>query len=195
MGKITFDLNELYRKAFGPVAPPYPIGDRPDPMDLLPVKKITGGTGSVSKLGAPLHMEVFMSIPGVENSRYKLPNEPIVSISGSKEKEITTVSRGRKRGSVKEKVNLNSYKINIRGIIINEEDNEYPDEVIRRLRRLIENPGAIVIDTYTCRLWNIGLAVVNNFRFPRDFDTQLRWCWYEINLTSDEDFELEFLNQ
>lgn len=208
----NFDLKALYRKVWGgPVAPSFPIGGFPDLKNLLPIKpenidksllgiadtrepaKINGRIEQSSMLNAPIHMPVSFGVPG--KAPVVLPNEPIVSIMGANEIVTTTINRGKRRGTVKEMINLTDYKINIRGIIINQEEDDYPEQIVRGMRTVLENPGVITIDCLVCRIFNIQLAAVESFRFPRDFGTKLRWCWYEIDLASDEDFEFELINQ
>jgi hypothetical protein len=201
-----FNLNELYQKTYGYVGPPYPTAGIPDPRNLLPIKdfrqldlgiskrktgKVTGSSDKGSMLGAELRMPCKIRIPGGE--WFQLPNEPIVSLEMSKDIVLTSLNRGKKRFTVKEEINLDDYKITIRGIAYNDQDDDYPNE-IRLLRRHMEHPGALEINCYMCEIFNISLITVNRFNVPRTEGMPFRMQTYDITALSDDDFEKELLN-
>lgn len=186
-----FDINELYQRRFGFVAPPFPQGGIPDPKNLIPFKKLSGLFNRDSMLGAELRMPMALTIPGRE--KYQFPNEPIISLRGANDVAITTLNRGGKRGNVKELINLEDYKINIRGLIYNQEANDYPEQIVSSIREILEHPGSLQMDCLFTRLFNISLVTVLDFSFPREEETAFRIQEYEINLISDEDFELELI--
>lgn len=187
----SYNLNELYKKAFGYVAPPFPLGGIPDPKNLLPVRKLNGLFDTSTMLGAELRMPCAFRIPGEE--LWQLPNEPIISLRGKVDSRKTTLNRGKKHGTVKEIINLDDYVIKIQGIIYNEDEDDYPEEQVAMLRKHLEYPGAFGIENLITRIWNITLCTVDDFDIPRDPEKAFREQHYEIVLSSDEDFELELI--
>lgn len=209
-----YNLNDLYRYVFNYVAPPYPIGGIPDPMNLLPIKKapdaallgfpsdeepkkMNGEFVQDSMLGAELRMPTALRIPG-KQAWFQLPNEPIISLIGKKEVVVTPVIRSRNeqgkllRGTVKEEMYLDDYTISVRGIAYNTEEDDYPEDVMRQIRLHTEHAGALEIKNYLLNhIFNINLAVVNSYRYPRNEEMPFRGQAYEIGLLSDENFELE----
>lgn len=203
--EIEFNLNELYREGFGYVAPPFPAtffpkkegdlvaGSFPELRGMSPdVEKLRGNFNWATMLGTELRMPCKIGIPGQEP--YQLPNEPIISIDMSFETKITKVNRGgnKKRGTVKEISNLDDYKISIKGIIYQYNENDYPEEDVRRIREILEN-GLITIECFFTSIFNVSLATVQTCRFNRNESSSFRSQDYDISLLSDEDFELELL--
>jgi hypothetical protein len=223
--EAKYDLGELYQRAFGYTAAPYPevlleaiipptrrpvaqpyssvreSGDgrhQAQPFNDLRLvkesKKVRGGNlSTASMLGAEIRMPMALKIPGTQNELFQLPNEPIVSIRGGKETVITSLNRGGKRGTVKEEVNLNDYEIAIRGLAINEQENDYPDQIIRQIRTLTEHPGSLEVVGFLFELFRINLVTVQDFYYPRDERMPIRVQAYEIKFISDEDFEIDFV--
>jgi hypothetical protein len=209
MALSEFNLNDLYRKAFGYVAPPFPIGGAYDLRNLSPIrnpsevftldasknqKEPEGKKYSIfndeAMLGGSFKMPVGFRIPGKEQW-WKLPNEPIVSLSGSNDIEITVLNRGKKRGTVKEYLNLEDYHITIRGIAINEGDDDFPEKFFQELRDYTENGNAIEISCDFTRMHNITLCCLQKWDFPGNEQLPFRARAYEIRALSDENFELE----
>jgi hypothetical protein len=210
MGESTaqpneFNLNELYRKAFGYRGVPLPIAflpqkeknpvadDFPEVTGLDPnITKLRGNFDTSTQLGAPLRMPMKIGIPG--KTPIQLPNEPIVSLDMDVDLKKTMVNRGRnqKRGTVKEVAGLGDYTITIKGIIYRFSDNDFPEEDLRAIRTILENV-LITVECFYTSMFNISLATVTKARWPRDEEMSFREQDYEINLLSDEDFELELI--
>lgn len=210
-----YNLNDLYRYVFNYVAPPFPIGGIPDPMNLLPIKKapdaallgfpsdeepkkLNGEFVQDSMLGAELRMPTALRIPEKDKPWFKLPNEPIISLIGRKEVVVTPVIRTRDergrvyRGTVKEEMYIDDYTISIRGIAYNAEEDDYPEDVMRQIRIHTEFPGVLEIKNYLLNhIFNISLVVVNSYRYPRNEEMPFRGQAYEIGMLSDENFGIE----
>ena len=67
---------------------------------------------------------------------YRLPNEPIVEINGSKTIIKTPIDG--QDGTFKELYSKNDWDITIRGIAVNEdeESDDYPEEIVSKLYQL-----------------------------------------------------------
>lgn len=205
------NLYDLYKKAFSTVAPPFPAGGAYDLTNLLAVRdvgalfnipvnskdlppegKVYSQFNEKSMLGTSFRMPVGFRIPG-KKDWWKLPNEPIVSMSGGNDIEVTTLNRGTKRGTVKEYLNLEDYTITIRGIAINEEKDDYPEKFFQELRDYTEAGKAVEISCIMTRIHNINLACVQNMNYEGNAALPFRARAYELKVLSDENFELELL--
>lgn len=209
MAQIEFDINRLYADFFSSVKPPFPQATlkTPDPKpinkdDFNSVKYVQD---FYVKLGTPLKPKAMFNtyfrlpcalrIPESGKQWVVLPNEPIISINANKDIVITTLNRGTKRGSVKEEINLEDYRINIQGLIINFDVNEYPDEEVKKLRELFEYSGPLEVDNYLLGLFGINMLIMTSLEIPREEKMTFRIQPYTIRAISDEDFELEILTR
>ncbi len=181
-----FNLNNLYRNTFGYVKPPFPAGGVPS-LESIVGRRIPG-LRQTGMLGREIRMPMSIRVPG--GAAYMLPNEPIVSITGGFDVATTQVNRGKRRGTVKEIVTLNDYRLSVRGIIYNKE--EHPAEEVLQIRSILEN-GIIEVDCYMGNLFDINVCVVESFSWPRWEKKSFRQQNYELTLISDEDFEIDLI--
>lgn len=177
----SYNIQDLFAVAFNYRALPFPAGIPNIAVDLKDKFSSLGSalTGK-SALGTPYFMPVKLS--GVELSI------PLVTISARK-RIVQTPLVGR-RGTVKELINIEDYAINIKGIAI-EQDSRFPEFSIQQMRDLFEINQAITIQ---CALTDIFLqqddsVVITGMSFP-DMRGIEHAQAYEINLVSDQDFEL-----
>ena len=176
------DLNQLYRLVFPFVGPPFP-GDR-----------IT----RASALNENFRMPLSLRIPAEGEQFYRLPNEPIISVSGGKDTVKTTVNLSRegnvqRRGTIKEIMALNDWRILIRGIVVNEDREAYPEFDIREIIRMANHPGAVEVENYLLnQVFDVNLVNIEKpIHFRRNSDLPFHVQGYELNCDSDEDFDLE----
>ncbi len=175
---MDIDLNILYKNVFGYVGLPFPIGE----INLNPFS----GTENVFRkdlLGRPVPMPVQLN--GTE-----LPNA-VISLTGKKTVVETPLTGSEMRGSVKELVSVDDYKIQIRGIIVNTENESYPEDYVLRIRELCEARESVLIDCPVCELFDIAEMVITDFSLPEV--RGLHFQAYEINGLSDDDFTTELL--
>lgn len=140
---------------------------------------------NTSILGTPIHMPV--EINGV-----RLPNEPLVTITGDK-KIIRTSITGVKssastvrRGTIKELINTNDYKIKIVGRIVNEKDSEaYPEELVNELKKIYERRETVEISSDLTRIFEINQIAIYKLTLPGEAG-MLNSQQYEILAYSDE---------
>lgn len=205
---MQYNLNDLRQKAFGFVAPPYPVGGTPDPTNFLPVKPDTfkdliNGKPAPQKdikypevtslFGAKILMPMWARRPGDEEW-YLLPNEPIVSIDAKKEIVRTTLNRGKdKKGTVKEEFNTEDYSISIEVIAISADRGVYPEFDVKMIRDLFEKGSTIEVRGLMFGLFNIREIVIESLSVKRAEKMGIRWQPISIKAYSDEDFDLEIL--
>lgn len=175
---------DLYRKHFGFVGLPYP-GTR---AEQARVDILAGATGQVPSqrvapfayLGVPIFMPV--TIDG-----YRLPFEPLVEIGGGK--SIVRTPLAGFNGTVKENMGLDDYAITIRGIVLNEDSDDYPEADVLRLRAIFESKDALDILCPLLSLFNINRIAIENIRLPGE-EGVLHYQPYEFTGYSDFDVEL-----
>jgi hypothetical protein len=200
-----FNLNDLYQRAFGHVRPPYPLlvnglpGISPvgtliglkeqfdikrdeEPIPVVPVE-------AVSQWGSPdVKFGVKLKLPN--GFEFQIPLEPIISIEGGKNIIETKVNQGARRENVIEEINLNNWRVLMRGLIISDAADEYPEELIKTLTDICIYPGSIEIECGLLHHFGITQVVIQNFRFP-GVPGSIEAVGYELDLVSDVNIDLE----
>lgn len=177
---IQLDLNALFQSAFGYVAMPYPQGE----FAFNPV----AGLENIQKndiLGRPVPMPVALN-------SYTLPNA-VIEIAGKKSIQETPLAGNKERGTVKELISVNDYKVNIKGIIVNQESDNFPGGDVSTLYELHELSEPVTIECPVTDLFFINQVVIKKIRLPEINGTHAQA--YEIEAISDEDFTAELLNE
>jgi len=179
------NLLELYRAAFGYVGLPFPTVFKTVPRTDIPEVEpgITYQRNDhelTSALGSPLFMPVWLN-------DYQLPNEPIISLRLSK-KIVKTEIAGLD-GTVKERISNGDYQIVIKGIIVNENTDDYPEEEVRNLRKIIESNDAVKIKCRLTSLFNITDMAIEDFDIPGE-PGAMSYQAYTISGSSDRPIEL-----
>lgn len=131
---------------------------------------------------------VFYMMPTALNG-WQLPNEPHISISGNKKVVSTSLAGNKRRGSVKEIINTNDYKIVIKGVIINPVSDVYPFDEVEQLQELFELNEAIEITNALTDKIGIKNVVLTDLSIPAMVGKPNRQN-YQISCISDEDFIL-----
>ena len=107
---------------------------------------------------------------------YWLPVEPIITLVSNK-LVVKTQMTGL-RGSVKEEISTDDWIITIRGIVINDNENDYPYADITKLRLLCESLGSKRVVNRLLASFDINDIVIESYQ------------WYTINALSDRPVEL-----
>jgi hypothetical protein len=94
----------------------------------------------------------------------ELPNEPVISLKGKK-RIIKTPVPGLP-GTVKEHIQLDDYQITIKGIAVNDDEDDLPQEQIRELREMAETLAPLKITNRLLSYFNIDEIVITSFDFP-----------------------------
>jgi hypothetical protein len=187
---ITIDLNQLYENNFGT----RPKADQIE-VDGNDSRLVNVRSGEKYFKAAPDDLygrSVFMPITlgGVF-----LPYTWL-TISGSK--KIVQTDLTERRGYVKEFIRENDLQINIKGFVFNA-DGTFPEQQVEALNALFAINAAIAID---CPFTDIFLLtnengaqdsiVIKSFKFLDDKGVE-HVKSFEIELVTDQDFELEIL--
>ena len=206
-----FDLNELFIKVFGYVAPPFPlIGDFGSQLSFVSRLKAGQGVADISDSdsqvpfdslgdlnaqvvdmrkgldGRVMHMPLTLTIPN--STSLIFPTEPMVSLKGSNRIIRRYPNRSESGGSIKERWSSDDYKITIKGIFIDTENDQYPSADIRVLRELCEYKGTLeVTENPLMGIFGIDHLVIKNYSIP--FTPGLHAQAYQLSAWSDVLFD------
>jgi len=191
-----YNLDAVYLQAFGHVRPPYTAlvieGKQVGVSPVGTVKALKGSFNLQSKLNAQYTLPIKLD-------GWQMPQEPVINIIGGKNIIETQLNRGELNGkrlvqNVLEEVNLNNYRVRIRGIILNEDDfDSYPEESVRRLREIVEKPGSVTIENGLTSLWNISKIAIQDWDL-REVQGYIGAQAFELDCLSDYDVELEVID-
>jgi hypothetical protein len=170
----SFDIKKIFRESWGYQPPIFDVA-------LQPEQSITSADFFAKGLyGRPYFMPVTLG-------KIELPN-PVIRVT-SKKTIVETVLVGR-TGTVKELIGQEDYKINIKGIIVTE-NNSYPEDEIRKIHGLYtQNIAHRITSPLTNLLLGEGASVViTDLTWPEISGIQ-NVKTYEMNLISDIPFDL-----
>ena len=167
------------------------------------------GAVATSYLGTPVFMNVEF-LPGNykdkkgreisygnllknnEDSTAFAINTVLVDVSQSKQ-IIKTNIQGLS-GTVKEYISKGDYQIKIRGILVDESSERYPQEQVIQLREYLDAETTIgVAGRFLNDLFDITDIVVEGYNFPQAEGAQ-NYQLFEINAVSDNPIELTVLS-
>lgn len=115
-------------------------------------------------LGVPMAFPLSLRLPKAGAEDWLLPNEPMLTLTGRNIITKRQVSKGKVRGSVKERWTQDDYSIKIEGIL-KREDNRYPEEEVRKLRTFCE-AGEVIATSPLLELFGISRLVIENYELP-----------------------------
>lgn len=183
----SFELQDLYYSAFGYIKPPFPqVGLIPKINPFGAVQAISGSFFNKGKLAAYTQHVTFNAELADE---YQLPCEPTVAVFGTKNVIETYLNRGERTQNVLEEINLDNYKVRIRGVIYNADDDRYPEEEVRKINAIYEKPGSRTIKSEMLSLLGITKVAIVRITWP-ELPGYPGAQPYELDCLSDQDFEL-----
>jgi hypothetical protein len=125
-----------------------------------------------------------------ESSWWRLPFDPVVSVSGKNvivRRTVLKVHPDRnRRGSVKELWSQDDYEVNIAGVFLG--DGDFPESDLRTLRRYCERRQTVEVKSRLLTIFNIERLAIENFALP--FTKGVENQMYSIKAYSDEMFDL-----
>ncbi len=140
-------------------------------------------------LGQWYFMPVFVKHPSLPEGEMELPHA-VISVTGSKS-IVETPLVGRK-GSVKELVSVNDYKISL-AAFISSGDGSYPADSIIRMQELFEiNETVEVVSALTDLILGGGQAVITDIGYPSTPGVEDGQA-VTIECVTDQDFELDII--
>lgn len=167
------------------------------------------GAVATSYLGTPVFMNVeflpgnYKDKKGREISYGNLlkNNEDLtafaintVLVDVSQSKQIIKTNIQGLSGTVKEYISKGDYQIKIRGILVDESSERYPQEQVIQLREYLDAETTIgVAGRFLNDLFDITDIVVEGYNFPQAEGAQ-NYQLFEINAVSDNPIELTVLS-
>lgn len=180
-----FDFKEVTARAlFDYVGPSFPQWWKKN-KDLLVLPDLSN-LGSNLQKGGKYFSQLTL---GYEGENFKLPNEPLIQLSLTKTiVETPTVGKKRK-GTVKEYVNTEDWKVTIRGVCVDAQNpNNYPSEQVAVLNELLEiNDALEVVGNKFLAFFGIEKLVFKNIEFD-EMAGQQSLQKYKITAVSDQGF-------
>jgi hypothetical protein len=184
MAKLN--LIEAYRQVFGYKAVTFYPLDTTVRVEKAATEKFSKDASSAfnetSFLGTPFFMRT--SLDG-----FKLPNEPIVEISLTKNIIKTPIDGN--NGTFKELYSNGDYMITLKGLAINDaEPDNYPEEIVRKLRSIVEKNQSVSITNDLLTFFGVDLVAIESASFGvlEGFPGVQP---YEFHFSSDKEFDIE----
>lgn len=119
---------------------------------------------------------------------YKFAIDPIISVSGAVE-IVRTIMPGF-AGTIKEEISEDDYRITIRGILINEDNDDYPYEQVSEIDALKKSIGGLkVINKMLNLCFGINQIVIESIEIEGMEGVQSMQS-FAISALSDRDVEL-----
>ena len=180
----TFDIKELTARAFNYVGPTFPtIANGVGDLAVFP---------SLKNISFELLQgrKYFTTLEFSHNSEtYKLPNEPLISLS-SKKRIVETPTVGSKRkGTVNEYITTRDYNLTFRGLcLIPDAPDQYPSDQIADVIRLFEiNEAVEIVDNRFLELFGIRNVILKELSWD-EMEGQQGAQKYTIRAKSEQDF-------
>ncbi|MEO8589496.1 MAG: DUF6046 domain-containing protein [Flavobacteriales bacterium] len=180
-----FNLNLLYAATFGYVGVPFSklsTNDEVMAADAFdPVKDFGSVAPDHGVYGTPIHFPCKLN-------DYKLPNEPLISLSARKLIVMTPIDGN--DGTFKELYSRGDMEVVIQGICVDEENPEsYPEDQVRAIRNIIEIAKHVKVANRLTSMWNIEHLAIESYSFPA-VPGQIGMQGYELRCLSDREFQL-----
>lgn len=195
MALTKFILGNILARTTGLKVPPYwlfnqtPVteGDSSGYSELmkLSVEEMTEQILS-NALGVPMRMPLEIKREG-DSDYWLLPFEPLITITGKNIITKRQVSKGKIRGSIKERWTQDDYQITIDGVLINTESKNYPSDDVQKLRKYCE-AAKWEVRSPLFEIFSIFQLVVENYDFP--FTSGIMNQRYTLSCSSDDTYKL-----
>lgn len=190
---VEYYLYELYREYFGAIRiPPNIPPDATAQYVDIGGGAILFGDDDLAEMDEPADRTTVLGTPyfmPLILDGYQLPNEPLISITGNN--DIIRTKIDGHPGTFKQLFAKGDYSIRIQGIAIDDQNNEtYPQRIVRRLRELVEKPGSLKVSNELLSFFGITDLVILDYRFPA-VEGANAYQPYEFMCLSDKPFELE----
>lgn len=137
-------------------------------------------------LGIPMVMPLSLRLDVEGAEEWLLPEEPMISITGQNIITRRHVSKGRLRGSIKERWTQDDYTVKVEGLLLGR-DGRYPKNDVERLRRYCE-AGKVKVLCPLLEIFGITQIAIESWDIP--FTSGKTNQNYEITAYSDDIYKL-----
>lgn len=199
MSVSKFILGNIAARTIGLKVPPYwlfnqPVVTRQDPSeyDELMMLEETELEDMVrtNALGVPMRFPLEISLVGQEDW-WLVPIEPLITLTGRNIIVRRQVSKGKIRGSIKERWTQDDYQVKIEGALMDLKRDDYPRDDVRKLRNFCE-AAKLKVRCPLFEIFSINQIVVESYDFP--FTKGIQNQQYTINAYSDDTYKLLLKN-
>lgn len=165
---------------------PRPTPDWPDyAVDKVITEPIADVTHT-NALGVPMVQPLRLCLDEQGAEEWLFPNEPMISVSGGHQIVKRNVSKGRVRGTIKERWAQSDYSISIEGVL-SSQDGTYPTAEVTRLRTFCE-AGYVRCLSPLLEVFGITRLVIESWDMP--FTAGSANQNYSISAVSDDIYKL-----
>lgn len=175
--EVSFNINSIFESIWGYSPASFDIARQP----ITTTSSTNYFTDKKSLYGKSFFLPV--KLDGIELMH------PLIKISSTK--KIVETALVNRSGSVKELISTEDYKINIKGIIIRD-DQTFPEEEIAQLRRIYLKDEALTVENALISIFlrDNEKVVVTDLTMPDMKGGISNVKAYELNLVSDKSFKL-----
>lgn len=166
MSKLnSFNLTELYQKAFGVKGVRFAMPTTSNEQAAISYSGLNVADRLQAKVQSVLGTPIFEQITLKDGAKeYTMPDWPLIDIAFTKN-IIKTPLKGF-NGSVKEFINIDDYQIQIRGILINYANDEYPYDMLAELQNMCTINKELQVTSPVLNLLDVHNLVITDVRYP-----------------------------
>lgn len=199
MSVSKFILGNIAARTTGLKVPPYwlfnqPVVTRQDPSEYDELMMLEEAELEdmvrTNALGVPMRFPLEISLVDQEDW-WLVPIEPLITLTGRNIIVRRQVSKGKIRGSIKERWTQDDYQVKIEGALMDLKRDDYPREDVQKLRNFCE-AAKLKVRCPLFEIFSINQIVVESYDFP--FTKGIQNQQYTINAYSDDTYKLLLKN-
>lgn len=199
MSVSKFILGNIAARTTGLKVPPYWLFNQPvvtsqdpseyDELMMLEEAELEDMVRT-NALGVPMRFPLEISLVDQEDW-WLVPIEPLITLTGRNIIVRRQVSKGKIRGSIKERWTQDDYQVKIEGALIDLKRDDYPRDDVQKLRNFCE-AAKLKVRCPLFEIFSINQIVVESYDFP--FTAGIQNQKYTINAYSDDTYKLLLKN-
>lgn len=199
MSVSKFILGNIAARTIGLKVPPYwlfnqPVVTRQDPSEYDELMMLEEAELEdmvrTNALGVPMRFPLEISLVDQEDW-WLVPIEPLITLTGRNIIVRRQVSKGKIRGSIKERWTQDDYQVKIEGALMDLKRDYYPRDDVQKLRNFCE-AAKLKVRCPLFEIFSINQIVVESYDFP--FTKGIQNQQYTINAYSDDTYKLLLKN-
>lgn len=199
MSVSKFILGNIAARTTGLKVPPYwlfnqPVVTRQDPSEYDELMMLEDAELEdmvrTNALGVPMRFPLEISLVEQEDW-WLVPIEPLITLTGRNIIVRRQVSKGKIRGSIKERWTQDDYQVKIEGALMDLKRDDYPRDDVQKLRNFCE-AAKLKVRCPLFEIFSINQIVVESYDFP--FTKGIQNQQYTINAYSDDTYKLLLKN-
>lgn len=199
MSVSKFILGNIAARTIGLKVPPYWLFNQPvvtsqdpseyDELMMLEEAELEDMVRT-NALGVPMRFPLEISLVDQEDW-WLVPIEPLITLTGRNIIVRRQVSKGKIRGSIKERWTQDDYQVKIEGALMDLKRDDYPRDDVQKLRNFCE-AAKLKVRCPLFEIFSINQIVVESYDFP--FTKGIQNQQYTINAYSDDTYKLLLKN-